>query len=640
MVLKAFPWTLVFSIAMALAMAIYGGLRPRGRPALGVFMGSLFSVAFVLALTLAALGVSWEAVPSIWNTELFSLASSGPVLRLGLRLEPAAVLMCWVALALYLYVFILESVFLGRSEQKSANSTKNVTFEAAALGLAATALAWFSSSLWTALLGQVLAMIAGARVYLRLASSDRSADLSRIFLSDIRERGCGLILMVFGAAISAASGASLDWVGLSGQTIPEMGVTLIVLGVMLQAQIFPAFGWSRIESQRTPTSARVRLLVSSPALWVGFATLYKLSAVLSESYTGLFFGVLAATLLTALSALGVSGASCAFGLIQSSLVGMSMASLFVAGARTSAVFFLISQLTVWAAALFFRGAPHISESKVHRRIWAGFLVALAFGGPGFASAAALQGLLASSGGAFGILLVSVTWIALAMAFMRLTAHHANDLTHSVDEKLGLSQAASTAFRVSPVVLVVLFSLAILWCSDPLGSVGQLEGSLGLSWSERFFGSNAVAQGETFQIMLWVWMGLLTLAVSLGLPDRLAGMKMRFLRLPSEGYSFASVLDGVVVQATKMAEALLGAGVWGFFPAFLFRLTRRIAAIGRAVKAFDRLLVQTLEEVVRTLVEVPAKAVQLAHTGSIQVYLLFTVGLALSMLLHFFVQLTR
>ncbi|NDD92679.1 hypothetical protein EBZ37_11390, partial [bacterium] len=438
-------------------------------------------------------------------TELFSLASSGTVLRLGLRLEPAAVLMCWVAFALYLYVFVLESVFIGRSDQGCSDLTKNVTYEAAALGLVAIALGWFSSSLWTALLAQVFAIMVGARVYVRLASSDRSADLSRIFLSDLRERGCGLILVVFGAAIAAASGASLDWIGLSGQPIPDMGAILIVLGVLLQAQLFPAFGWSRLESQRNPTSARVRLLVSSPALWVGFATLYKMSAVLSEASPVLFWGVLGATILTALSALGASGASCAFGLTQSSVVGMSIASLFVAGATSAAVFFLISQLTVWATALFFRGPSHLNDSKIFRRIWPGLLVAVAFGGPGFASAAALQSLLASSGGVFGATLVSFAWVVLTAAFMKLSANNSNNLTQGLDEKLGLAQSAPPAFRVSPVVLVVLFSLAIFWCHDPLGSLSQPGELLGLAWSEKFFGSDTVIQGEDFLIMLWVWM---------------------------------------------------------------------------------------------------------------------------------------
>jgi hypothetical protein len=54
----------------------------------------------------------------------------------------------------------------------------------------------------------------------------------------------------------------------------------------------------------------------------------------------------------------------------------------------------------------------------------------------------------------------------------------------------------------------------------------------------------------------------------------------------------------------------------------------------AVGQVDRKLVTLLDRVARESVEIPAKALQLIQSGSVQLYLLFTVGFTIAMLLHF------
>jgi hypothetical protein len=53
-----------------------------------------------------------------------------------------------------------------------------------------------------------------------------------------------------------------------------------------------------------------------------------------------------------------------------------------------------------------------------------------------------------------------------------------------------------------------------------------------------------------------------------------------------------------------------------------------------VSSLDHGVRERLDHVLRILVDAPAKAVQLMHSGAMQLYLLFAVGFSLALLLHF------
>jgi len=138
--------------------------------------------------------------------------------------------------------------------------------------------------------------------------------------------------------------------------------------------------------------------------------------------------------------------------------------------------------------------------------------------------------------------------------------------------------------------------------------------------------------------LWGWMLALVVLVAAGTPDSLAKRQLRFLSVPAEGYGLSRLMEGVLSFAVTVVERVTALHR-EFVARRLFQVCLRGFSWGSAAIArVDRWILDRLDRVMRELVEVPAKGLQLMQSGSIQFYILFTVGFTLALLLHFISQL--
>jgi hypothetical protein len=139
--------------------------------------------------------------------------------------------------------------------------------------------------------------------------------------------------------------------------------------------------------------------------------------------------------------------------------------------------------------------------------------------------------------------------------------------------------------------------------------------------------------------LWGWMLALVILVAAGVPESLAKMQLRFLSIPADGYGLSRLMGGVLAFGVAAVDRVTAVHR-DFIARRLFRVALRgfswaCATVARA----DRWVLERLDRLIRGLVEVPAKGLQLMQSGSIQFYILFTVGFTLAMLLHFMSQLS-
>ena len=636
-----FPWIFLLSTALALSFVMLGRFKVHARSRLGVVVGGLSLLAFLAALVTATVGLSGDSGAIVWSTEFFSLSSSGPVVKLGLELAFFPLIVCWGALVLFAHFYFLEPAFARPQGNEKRRFADGVVYESAILGFSAIAMAWLSSSLWTALLAQMLAAIAGGRVLTRLSvsNSDLGPSFALASLSYIRERGVGIALVGFGAAIAAVSGASLDWEGMSSQELPRLGILLVILGTLIQMQLFPAIGWGVFANQRHPVPEKVSLLIGMPSAWAGFAVLYRATSAQSDIGEIQFLSTLIFVLLNALSALGSQCAQGAFSLLSSALIGVSAAGLAFAGPRVSGTLFIVTQLVLWGSVSFLGGTDELRQRVFLRRVLVGLLVVAAFGGPGFASAAAFQSLIASSGSALGLSLFLICWAALSMAFMRLLVGASMTTSQDVAKELGLFYRIKLPWQIAPVALLTLLTLSVLWCGDPLGSFSSDVGAVGPDWSGKLLGHDGVSVGDSFFSATWAWMAALVISLAIGAPERLSRAELKFLSFPAEGYRLGSAFGWLFETFRISVDHISSLPGRAPFVAGWSAICSRVRDLCAATARADHWMQGLLDRGVRGLIEVPAKALQLIHSGSIQLYLLFTVGFVLAMLLHFFRQMS-
>jgi hypothetical protein len=627
-----FPWVFLFSSVLALIC----GVQPVVTPDAGRTMRSVFAIfsaiGFVAMAAVAMWTVGENPGGASWGVEFFSVSQTVTA-RMGLDVSPVGVLACWLVAVLYGYVFFLEPVF--------GTFGLGVTIPSALLGISAIVLGWFSSSIWTALVAQALATLSGWLVLSTLAGScsEVSRSYAAIAISYIRERGIGIALVVLGAGACAASGSAMDWAQTSSGRIPELGALLIVLGALLQMQLFPTLNWQMRTTGPCALPATIQLLVGNPSAWTSFALLYRMVSAGALQGDSALVLALALVLLTAVSALGKAHVQSAFGITASAIAGVSGAVLLGAGPRAGGTAFFISQVCLWALALFLRRSSKSSVSAGALRVVGGVLVLALFGGPGFATSGLFLRLLESSEGVVLQAMAVACWGILALATMRVMASSAGAVSESILETLAITEKASPGWRILPMAVASLLSLAVLWNGDVTGPMSAIEGStLGPNWSFQIFGAGPGSIESSLQTAIWVWMLVLGVLVAAGVPEALAKAKMKLLAVPAEGYRLAKAMDSIlslgVVAAewTKSSYREVVAPV--VFDAPVRAFTRACANIARA----DRWVLDRLDRIVREIVEVPAKGLQLLQSGSVQFYLLFTVGFTLAMLLHFISQL--
>ncbi len=626
-----FPWILIFSSASALIFGVQLVAFPRASRTSRSTLAILSWAAFLGMIGAGMWTLSETPSGMVWSTDFFSLNGS-LVARLGLELSVLGLLGCWLVALLYGYVYFLEPLL--------GSPGSWLHHPSAILAISSIALSWFSSSLWSSLLAQVLATLSGWLILSVLSAgrNETGQAFSRIAVTFLRERGIGIALVVLGAGVCAAFGAEMDWARIAPGQIPETGALLILLGSLLQLQLFPTMSWGTRTSGQSTLPTTSLLLIGNPSAWASFALIHRMVQVEAiHPQIGLAIA-LPLVLLTAVSALGKTHLQSAFGILASAIAGMSAAVLLGAGPRAGGTAFITSQLGIWALALFLRRSPKGRDSGA-LRVAGAILVVAMLGGPGFASAGVLLRLVESAEGIALQGLAAMAWVVLSLAAMRVVALRPAAISQDVSELLRISEDTSPSWRISPLAIAVLMSIAVLWTGGLTGPLSPADAApWGPDWSTQLFGTGPGSSDSAIHTALWGWMLALVVLVAAGAPESLAKMQLNFLSVPADGYGLSRLMGGVLSFAVAVVERVTAIHrdlvARRLFQAGLRSLTWLCAAIARA----DRWILDRLDRACRELVEVPAKGLQLMQSGSIQFYILFTVGFTLALLLHFISQL--
>jgi hypothetical protein len=623
-----FPWIFLFTSALALIFGVQCLVAPRAGRTSRSILALLSAIGFIGMVGVAMWTLGESPDGAAWSVDFFSLDGTLAA-RLGLEVSLVGILACWLVAVLYGYVFFLEPMF--------GTPGLGVSVPAALLGIFSIALGWFSSSVWTSLVAQALATLSGWLVLSTLAGhrSEISRSYADIAVGFIRERSIGIALVVLGAGACASGGVPMDWQQIAPGRIPEAGTLLIVLGALLQMQLFPTLGWQTRTAGQCALPATIQLLVGNPSAWTSFALLYRLVNMGAIHGDAALAIALPLVLLTSISALGMSHVQSAFGITASAIAGMNSAVLLGAGARAGGTAFIVSQVCLWALALFLRRSSRASISTGMVRTIGGVMVLVLFGGPGFASSGLFLRLLESSEVLAYQAMAATGWSILALATMKVIASNTAPVSESVSEGLAISDKASPSWRISPMVIGALLSLAVLWNGDVTGPMSAGEGSsIGPNWSFQLFGAGPGSTDSSLQTALWAWMLVLVVLVAAGVPEALARAKMKFLAVPAEGYRLSKAMGSILSFGVTTVEWTRSAYREFATPVLVQAPSRGFSWGCANIARADRWLVDRLDRMVREIVEVPAKGLQLLQSGSVQFYLLFTVGFTLAMLLHF------
>lgn len=626
-----FPWIFIVSAAFALVYGLQPGFFPRAKQSSRSFWGLVSLGLFLTVIGVAMWALSEGPVETTWSTDFFSFGQDG-LARLGLQLNFSGLLVSWLAAIIYGYIFFLEPLF-------RADSKHGAVQHSAVLGLSSVALGWFSSSLWTHLLAQVLAALSGWIVLSRLGRQQENFGYREVAITYIRERSLGIGLVVLGAGVCAISGARIDWTPVASSEFPETGAVLILLGAFVQLQLFPAQLWSTKTVGQSTLPAPVQLLIGSPSTWAGTALIMRL--VESHALHGSWYVGFATPLvfLTALSSLGNGHLQSAFGVATAAVSGMSAIVFLAAGTQAGGALFVTSQLGIWGLSLFLRSPLEINKPSMAQRIAVSALLISMFGGPGFASAGAFLRAVDSSENVLLQVMIGATWILIALAMMRVMALQVSEVPEATVEFLGVANQASPLSRLAPLAVSVVLSLAILWNGDAMGPLSANEaGSIGPNWSFQLFGSNGSLPAGSLQTGLWIWMMVLVLTVAAGTPQALAKASFRYLSIPAEGYHLPQFVSLLLVGGVVAVDRVSSISGRFLAPVFIHAPARILSRVSQVFSRWDRWTIALLDQFVRYLIDVPAKGLQLMHSGSIQLYILFTVGFTLAMLLHFISQL--
>jgi len=633
MAAEIFPWVYVFFLVFALVSAI---VTSRHGQSLGLVRTAAPWAAwvfFMITLVLGAVALG-EGLPSAWALGVFPLGLSSGEIRVGISLNSAGLAAMAIVSVVLGYHFLVEPVFAfsAKSATKSAFRGMSWAPGAATLSMMAVSLAWLSDGLWGIALGQVLALVSGW-IFLQSAgvSTADGAEMSTAF---IRERVAGLCLTLLGVSVFLASGeASLLWSESRGFSANQaaLGVALLFMGSLLQVGVFPGLGWSALAGEKFGSGPGALLLVASPSSWAAFALLYRMRADVDASE--LTHWLVAPTLLlAALTAwfslsstqlraklLGLAGASTC----------MSAALVVMAGGVVGAASFFSFQILLWSTAAILRGREGEDRSfETMDRVVRVILMLAWSGGVGFVSGSVATSALSMENRGVDLVILALAWLMLAFAAQTLLA--------SPSQRLAPRELRTPAlWKVIPATVLLVFSLSIFWVGDFQGGFAANPGqALGPAWALQLFGGSSEAASQTAQLILWAWMATLVVFVLLGVPEKILKSGALSWEVAAQGFRvrpFVSFGLGRLMRSFEWLERT----VWN---RFLTRATeaQRWALEGASgsVVRVDRWLVSQIERGSQLLVDVPAKALQLLQSGSMQAYLLFTVGFVLLLLLHF------
>lgn len=525
--------------------------------------------------------------------------------------------------------------------------------------VAGMSLAWLSGAVWTQLLGVLGVILSGFLAFLRTSNEETEhRGAIRYFF----ERSLGVTLVFLGGAALAAHGVGLDWASVSSWTQDSWPVTLatgaLVLGVFLLVQRFP-FLAIQVQPFPTPPIYQIVFGFVAPA-WAAVAIIFRLDPWLHEGVVFAGLGGLAAVsaALTAIVGicskspqqalqLGVSAAfSLAFAVLSSA--GGGAGFLCFVGAGLGAV--IVGQVATFAAAnepghRVSKGPKNQTDNRAKRRaaIAVGIAGVLsATGAAGFASAGGMIRWLAagvSVGMAVG-LGYSVSLFLVGVLWWRVLSEFSNFLG---DVRAGWAKIVAPFF-------FVLLSLAVVWSGTLSGDV--FSPSLDRVLENATLDLTGIAPGMEMSEDAWrssapYYWSVLVIVVAVGIwglfraggawrgPHRRFPKSVEFI---GSGYGvvfFEQGMGRVFRVAGAWLEAAVGQRVWNqWVPATIGRSLR---SCGRVAERADAVTSALLTSLLRISAEVPAKALQALHSGSVQWYLFFAIGFGFAILLNFLLR---
>jgi hypothetical protein len=242
------------------------------------------------------------------------------------------------------------------------------------------------------------------------------------------------------------------------------------------------------------------------------------------------------------------------------------------------------------------------------------------GGGIFFSGAVIGGAAATHPGVLDTAFLALAWLMLALASQVLLA---GDVARA-DSAEG-SQERPTAWGHSAGAVLLLFSLSPAWTGAIVG---------GPALASQLFGSGFPEPGQAESLLVWGWTVVLGLMVLLRLPEKLRSSGVLRWEAAGEGFRLHHGVASLIEGVGRIRQAVEKFRSGAFFARVIAAPSRALARLSMATAAADRLARELIDRVARGLVEAPAKGLQLMHSGSMQAYLLFTVGFALALLLHF------
>jgi len=429
-----------------------------------------------------------------------------------------------------------------------------------------------------------------------------------------------------------------------------VGELLLLLGALFQAGVFPAASWVVAVAPRFGLSPARALLATQPGVWTAFIVVLQLNSGLELAglSAGLVTPLLVLAALTAWASLSSQSKTGALISLGASATSISFALLLLpkdagppAGALLGGSAFMGFMLLLWATGLVLSERVSSANVGLTRAIRVALMFAWA-GVPGFMTGSVLMGALLTLGQAIDGAAFVVAWLMMTAAALSLLAPGV------VSEKNKSKEDASAQgpLRSAMAGALVLCSFSLLWTGAPFGAfAADLAQAQGPAFSLWLFGpAQAISLGDgspqLVQMVSWAWAVLVVGLLFANVPEKIVRTQGLRWVAAERGFGVWSGVERAVaalISVTHRANAFLS--------------SRAVKETGEKLRAQVRQLIigtaqgdtffrSALDRSLRLVIEVPAKALQLLVGGSVQVYLLFSLGFVLALLLHFWGSLGR
>lgn len=543
---------------------------------------------------------------------------------------------------------LVAAVFLMNYRVLVQETRSERAFSALAISVSGVILAWNSLTPWLVFAGISLTIIGG---FLGLGSHWDSNTESSIAMRFTWEKTIGFLLAFFGACILGASRMPLmlnqpeAWSTIAENELATgLGTGLLVVGLFIHLQPFPFLGWL-VSNSEVYSPVRTLLNQIFPA-WAAFSLLIRVHPQLVKLgfFPGFGWVALVSSLITILSGLFQNQWRLGLGVWISAGYSLSLALLAFSGPISA--FALIVGVSLGAFCLSISASALEKEciqndTQKQKANW-------------IKTAA----LLATAGGTGVLGFVSVIggmrWIAQGFEPSGMIA--INLLILFIFVMLGwkilwniwnLGQWSDASWlSITSLFVLVICSLGFVWTGTASGEVvpgapDRLFGSL----FDQLFGSKSELGGlADFGSISGFYWGTVFVAfmtaywTSSRKEDRwkiLGNAFPKLSRFLAQGYGIdfgIEKLGSGIFWIGRFTEKLVDEKIWEeWIPNGLsFGVTR----ISGVTSKIDGKFSLSLEVVLRKLIEIPAKILQLIQTGDLRWYLFFALSSGFALLVHF------